>query len=322
MEGAPVRVIIDTDPAMGVLGGDPEDAFAVMLALNSPELDVAGITAVNGNVPVRLAHANAHHLLSLLGKDTMPLSAGPDRPLMPHRADQRRWQAAKLGLPRLISAPAEPQPVRAPQQIARQLIASPEPTTILAIGPLTNLALALLLEPGIVDRVERVVIMGGSGRIGGNVTPAAEFNFWCDPEAAAIVAAAGWPITLVTLEVCHQTRLTRTELEQAPMVTPVGRFARAACEPWLDSPEHDADRGFPLFDSLAAAVLLQPDIVKSRPAAVEVDTTAGPSAGADVIWFDHDVHGDPLSETNMDVAVEVDVERFQALFARRVLDRL
>ncbi len=316
-----MRVLIDTDPAMGVLGGDPEDAFAIMLALGSPELDVAGITAVNGNVPVDLAYANARHLLSLLGHAGLPLTAGPARPLMPYRQEQLQWQAAKLHLP-CLTPPSPDAPAQAPQQIVRQLLDTTEPTTVLAIGPLTNLALAFLLAPEIVDHVERVVVMGGSGRIAGNVTPAAEFNFWCDPEAAAVVADAGWPITLVTLEVCHQTRLTRAELDRISARTPAGEFAKEACTPWFDDPQHEAGNGFPLFDSLAAAVLLQPDLVKTRPALVEIDTTRGPSAGADVAWFDRDLSGHPLTGTNMDVAVDVDVERFHRIFAERVLDRL
>lgn len=319
-EGHHVRLIIDTDPAMGVVDSDPEDAFALAFALNSPELQVAGVTAVNGNVPVRLAHANARHVLDLLDRSDIPLSAGPARPLMPHHRDQLAWQAKKASRPVITPrvSPDDPQ-VGAPQQIIETLLNSEEPTTVLAIGPLTNLALAALLEPRIVSAVERLVIMGGKGRAPGNVTPAAEFNFWCDPEAAQIVLAQGWPITMVTLEVCHQVVLTRDQLIGRDLGTPMGAFAQRACASYFDLQRQL--RGFPLFDSLAAAVVLDPSLVRTTPAHVVVETSPA-SVGADVCWLDVDVLGEPLPSTNVDLATEVDAGRFMTLFTERVLARL
>jgi inosine-uridine nucleoside N-ribohydrolase len=318
-----MRVVIDTDPAMGVLGGDPEDAWAVIMALNSPELDVAAVTVVNGNVPVGLGYQNARHLLDLMGHAELPLAPGPARPLMPHRTDQLRWQRAKERLPRIVP-PCDHTAVRprAPQLLADTLLAGEEPTTLIAIGPLTNIALALLSEPRIVDAVERVVIMGGTGREPGNVTPAAEFNFWCDPEAAAIVLAAGWPITLVTLEVCHRVHVTREALASINGNSPLSRFVHEACVPWLELHEVDGAGGFPLFDTLTVASVLRPELLTTRPALVEVDISAGPSAGATVIWFDRDVHGAPLTHINADVAVDVDVPAFLALYRDRILSHL
>jgi inosine-uridine nucleoside N-ribohydrolase len=318
-----LRVVIDTDPAMGVLGGDPEDAWAVIMALNSPELDVAAVTVVNGNVPVGLGYQNARHLLGLLGRADLPLAPGPARPLMPHRTDQLRWQRAREQLPRIVP-PSDHTVVRprAPQLLADTVLAGDEPATLIAIGPLTNLALALLAEPRMVQAVERVVIMGGTGREPGNVTPAAEFNFWCDPEAAAIVLAAGWPITLVTLEVCHRVRVTRDAFASVDGASPLSRFVHDACAPWLEVHEARGEEGFPLFDTLTVASVLEPKLIATRPALVEVELSAGPSAGASVIWFDRDVHGAPLAHTNAEVAVDVDVPAFLALYHDRILSRL
>lgn len=315
-----MRLIIDTDPAMGVIDSDPEDAFALALALNSPELEVVGVTAVNGNVPVRLAYANAKHILHLLDRSDIPLSAGPARPLLPHHHDQLAWQANKAARPVITpGVSADDPPVGAPQQIVETLLRSDEPTTVLTIGPLTNLALAVLLDPRIVSAVARVVVMGGKGRAPGNVTPAAEFNFWCDPEAAQIVLAQAWPITMVTLEVCHQVVLTREQLLGRDLRTPMGEFAQEACASYFDL-QHQMG-GFALFDSLAAAVVLDASLIRTKPAHVTVESSPS-SVGADVCWVDVDVLGEPLLSTNVDLATEVDVDRFMALFIDRVLDRL
>lgn len=317
-----MRVVIDTDPAMGVLGGDPEDAFALLLALNSPELEVAGVTVVNGNVPLDLGFANAARLLELADAANIPLAAGPSRPLLPYRTEQLLWQAQKRQLPRLVPEIAPMAASSAPALLAKSILDSSEPTVLVAIGPLTNVALALVLEPGIADAVERVVIMGGTGRGPGNVTPAAEFNFWCDPEAAAIVFAANWPVTLVTLDVCHQVRLARDVLSDVRRDTSLARHVWGSCAPWLDALDAAGEDGIPMFDTLTLATLVDATLVPTRPALVEIDTTQGPSAGASSIRWDTDVLGRPLPHTNADVSVGVDSRRFLDLFEERVLKRL
>lgn len=317
---ADMRLIIDTDPGMGAAESDPEDAFALTLALNSPEFDVVGVTAVNGNVPVRLAYANAKHILHLLDRSEIPLSAGPARPLLPHHRDQLAWQAKKAAGPVITpGVPLDDPPIGAPQQIVETLLQSDEPTTVLTIGPLTNVALAVLLDPRIVAAVDRVVVMGGKGRSAGNVTPAAEFNFWCDPEAAQIVLAQDWPITMVTLEVCHQVVVGREQLLGLDLATPMGQFVRESCSSYWELQPQSS--GFALFDSLAAGVVLDPSFVKTKPAQVTVESSPG-SVGADVCWIDVDVLGKPLERANVDLAIEVDVDRFMTLFVDRVLERL
>lgn len=317
-----MRILIDTDPAMGVLGGDPEDAFAILMGLNSPELEVAGVTVVNGNVPVQLGYSNARHLLNLHGRSDVPLAAGPGAPLMPYRTEQRAWQQLKLDLPRLSPEAPTPRPASAPELIVQSILESTEPTTLVAIGPLTNVALAVLLEPQISEAVERVVIMGGTGREPGNVTPAAEFNLWCDPEAAAVVFAADWPITLVTLEVCLQVRLARQALESASTTSKLAEFVQASCASWLDTLEATGEEGIPMFDTLTLATLIDEGLVQTHRAWVEIDTTSGPSQGASSIWFEGDVLGRPLKKTNAAVSVGVDSNRFLDLFMELVLKRL
>ncbi|WP_158602839.1 nucleoside hydrolase [Jiangella rhizosphaerae] len=316
-----MRVVLDTDPAMGVLGGDPEDAFAILMALEHPDVDLAAVTVVNGNVPLDLGYANARHLLRLHGSEHVPLAAGPAAPLLPYRTDQLAWQAAKRELPRLAPAAEPPAPSSAPELIARTVLGSPEPVTLVAIGPLTNVALAVQLEPSIAQAVDRVVVMGGTGREPGNVTPAAEFNFWCDPEAAAVVFAAGWPITLVTLEVCHQVRLTGDRLAGLGG-SPLADYVTASCAPWLDALERGGEAGIPMFDTLTLASVVAPELVKTRPAWVEIDTTTGPSQGASAIRWDTDVLGRPLPATNAEVSVGVDADGFLELFTEHVLNHL
>lgn len=316
-----MRVIIDTDPAMGVLGSDPEDAFAISYCLNSEDIDVAGVTVVNGNVPADLAYRNARHILDLHEARDVPLAVGPGRPISASRSDVLAWQELRRGQD-VISPPVELPPIAAPAQIIDSVMSSAEPTTVLAIGPLTNLALAVLLEPRLAQRVTRIVAMGGKGRGPGNVTPEAEFNFWCDPDAAAIVLAAGWPITMVTLEVCHRVRMTRDLFDSVTIGTPFGKFAQQSCAPWFDMHLDEKATGFPLFDTLAAAVLRTPSLVSTERACVEVETSHGPAAGADACWLDHDVLGRPLASTNVDLAVDVDAEAFLDRFTARVLRRL
>lgn len=317
-----MRVVIDTDPAMGVLGSDPEDAFALSYCLAHDELDVAAVTVVNGNVPADLGYRNTRHILDLLGAADVPLAVGPTRSLSPRRTDVAAWQALRREQ-RVISPPLESvPPVGAPQLLVDTVLGSAEPVTVLAIGPLTNLALGLLLEPRLAERVARVVVMGGKGRVGGNVTPEAEFNFWCDPEAAEIVLAAGWPLTLVTLEVCNQVRMTPELFDTAGTQTAFGAFARESCAPWFAAHPEDGTAGFPLFDTLAAAVVADPELVRTERAHVLVETSHGPAGGADACWLGSDVLGEPLTTTNADLAVAVDAGGFLELFGKYVLERL
>ena len=227
-------VLIDTDPGMGTLGCDPEDSLAITLALASPEVTVRAITCVQGNVPVRHSYANAAHLLQLLGRTDVPLAAGAERPLLgARRGEQLRWLAERDVLDRVLAAAQLPYPEPRAVELILRTARESDGLTIIAIGPLTNVAAALVADPGLADRLERLVVMGGAFEVPGNVTPTAEFNFFMDPEAAQIVLESGVRPVLVGLDVCHQTHLTSRQLAAAGFTTDLGRFVQRACAAWL-----------------------------------------------------------------------------------------
>ena len=221
-----MRVLIDTDPGI-------DDAIAILLALASPELDVAGITVVHGNVPVEACTLNALKVLDLAGRRDVPVVTGAAAPLV-RQARHAEAVHGPDGLGGLFPPPDDAHPFAADAAafIARSLDEGEEPTTLIALGPLTNVATAILATPGLTERLGRIVAMGGAIRREGNVTPAAEFNIYADPEAAAIVLRSGVPVTLVPLDATrsagraasagHGLHTTRAE------ATPSSRWARTA----------------------------------------------------------------------------------------------
>jgi purine nucleosidase len=318
-----VDVVIDTDPGMGTLGADPEDSLAVTLALASPEPTVRGITCVQGNVPLRHSYANAAHLLELLARTDVPLGAGAERPLLGERRDaQLRWLAERDGSERVIPAAEPPFPEPRAVDLIRCAARESDGLTIVAIGPLTNVAAALLADPELAERLERVVVMGGAFEVPGNVTPTAEFNFFMDPEAAQIVLDAGVHPVLVGLDACHRTHLTRTQLAGRGFESPLGRFVQRSCAAWL--PTADDEDGPHLYDSLALAAALRPEILTLEPALVRIETTSDTLAGTSVAWLPGraSAWSRPDRPDNALVATDVDVEAFDALFDQRVLSQL
>src|SRR2546426_10720650 len=193
------RIILDTDPGI-------DDALALFLALASPELQLEAITTVSGNVHVDLTTRNALTLLELAGRTDIPVARGCDRPLsrQPVFAEYVHGQNG-LGGVELPEPQLQPVGQHAVDLIIERVMAAPREITLVPIGPLTNIALALRKEPRIAEHVREVVIMGGALRVPGNVTPEAEFNIYADPHAAHIVFHAGWPIRLVSLDVTNKT---------------------------------------------------------------------------------------------------------------------
>ena len=311
---------------MGSAGGDPEDSFAILLALHSPELEVAGLTVVQGNVPVDHGYANAVHLLALLGRRDVPVCAGLARPLDAGRRAQLEWLESRGRLERLVPqvAPAAGDP-DAVEFLVQSVLESPGEIALVTIGPLSNVASALRREPGLAEKIPRIVMMGGAATVPGNITPAAEFNLWADPEAAAIVFESGVPITMVGLDVCEQTHLHEQavrRLEAAP--SELARFVARAVAPWiaLRRAVYGAS-DLHLYDSLAVAVAFRPGLVRTQEAYVEVETEGTHTAGATV------AHLNPVlraafarREPNADVALELEADAFEALFAERVLEPL
>ncbi|MDE2842111.1 MAG: nucleoside hydrolase, partial [Chloroflexota bacterium] len=196
------RIIIDTDPGV-------DDAIAILIALAAPTVDVAGLTVVGGNVSHARALCNARALLEYVGKSDIPVHRGSSRPLTGKFASARNFHGGS-GLTRRLPKPtADIPPQGAVDFLAEQLSANPGEVTLVAIGPLTNLARLERQYPGSLARAASLVIMGGAIDSPGNIRPQAEFNFYCDPVAAREVMTTGLPMTLVDLAACRQVAMSR-----------------------------------------------------------------------------------------------------------------
>jgi purine nucleosidase len=265
--GAPRQVIIDTDPGT-------DDALAIMLALNSPELVVRALTVVAGNVPAPMGLDNALRLVSLARRCDIPVAAGNPGPLVRTLTTGEFWHGAN-GLGNVVTAPATCAPDHrwAPDLIIQMVHAAPHELTLVTIGPLTNIALAIQKDPSIVPLVKEVIMMGGS-LSGGNTTSAAEFNVYVDPEAAQIVLQAGWPITMVGLDVCDKTLLTRVQLVRlAHEERPLGRFVYQVGSFLVGAAEASGAAGASMYDPLAVGAAIDPSLLTTRAMRVDVETT-------------------------------------------------
>jgi inosine-uridine nucleoside N-ribohydrolase len=316
-----VRIVIDTDPAMGSKGGDPEDGFAIMLALNSPELSVEGITIVQGNVPVSHGYPNAVHLLRLMERSEVPVRAGPAQPMGPGRSRQRS-SLERRGEAESLVPPAAPEPgdPGAVEFLIQTVLESPGEITLVTIGPLTNVAMAILCEQSFAGAVAGIVSMAGAATVPGNVTPCAEFNVWADPEAADVVFSAGMPMTMVGLDVCEQTHLREETV--APLAEAgggLGRFVAASVAPWMDLRRRTSGSAdLHLYDSLAVAAAFRPDFVECEDAHVAIELEGRLSQGETVTYRDLLLR---LSrrEANARVALRVDSSAFESFFEQRVI---
>ena len=279
----PRKIIIDTDPGQ-------DDAVAILLALASPEIDVLGITAVAGNVPLELTQKNARKICELAGRPDVAVYAGASRPLL-RPLVTAEYVHGKTGL----DGPDLPEPqmplrdMHAVDFIIESLLShETEEITLCALGPLTNLALAMARAPGIVPRIREIVLMGGGCFEGGNVTPAAEFNIYVDPHAASRVLDSGVPVTMFPLDVTHKALTTRKRLEAFRSLG--NRAGRATAElldfyERFDEAKYGTDGG-PLHDPNVIAWLLQPEIYRGRQINVEVETASELTMGMTVAdWW-------------------------------------
>ena len=270
----PFRVIIDTDPGV-------DDAFALLLAMRSPELKIEAITPVAGNVPLDLTLPNALRLVEIAGRNDIPVAAGARSPLL-RRLVTASYVHGENGLGGAVFPEPTTKPVATPAaEMIRQIVRKyPGEVTLLTIGPLTNIATALSSDPELASLVRAVVMMGGS-LSGGNITPAAEFNIYVDPEAARIVFQSGIPVTMVGLDVTRKTTLTdehvRTlEGAQNPASQAAAKIGRKAID-------HNRERGYlagtNMHDSLAVAGFLDPSILTFKDYYVDVETMGELTAG-------------------------------------------
>jgi inosine-uridine nucleoside N-ribohydrolase len=318
-------IILDTDPGIGTPGSDVDDGLAIALGLLHPACDLLGLTIVAGNVTHEEGLPNALRLLEIAGRADVPVFPGATRPILrdPRRIrelmDVRRRQAVERFWDVAPCAPPSIRPAvgRAAEFIADTVRSLPGDVTVVAIGPCSNVAAALLLDPAVAASVGEIVVMGGAVRVPGLVTPVVEFNVGYDPESLAVVLASGAPVTLVPLDVTTRTHLTSRDLEQiAAGGTPLHSFLAATSRPWLRfATEVRRLPGFWLHDPLALAYVLDPAILQLTPMHIAVDLggelTAGQLLGyAESARFLRPAPG----PVNARVALDVDEPRFMELF--------
>ncbi|MBB96755.1 MAG: nucleoside hydrolase [Rhodobacteraceae bacterium] len=308
----PRKIIIDTDPGQ-------DDAVAILLALASPEeIDVLGITAVAGNVPLPLTAKNARIICELAGRPDLPVFAGCDTPLS-RKLVTAEHVHGKTGLdgPDLPDPTMELQDTHGVDFIIDTLRSHPAGSiTLCPLGPLTNIAQAFNKAPDIVEMVQEIVLMGGAYFEVGNITPTAEFNIYVDPEAAEIVFKSGAPVTVMPLDVTHKALVT-TERNEAfrSIGTPIG-LAVAQMTDFFErfDKEKYGSNGAPLHDPCVTAYLIRPELFSGRYINVEIETVSDLTLGMTVAdWWG--VSGRPANATFMG---DVDAEGFFTLLTERL----
>ncbi|WP_164737267.1 nucleoside hydrolase [Georgenia sp. SYP-B2076] len=303
-------VIIDTDPGI-------DDALAIMLAFASPELDVLGLTTVGGNTGLAHTTENALRLLHLIDRDDIPVAAGADVPLVRRdsRPDPGVHGEEGLGGIRLEPAPRSVDSRSAVELLVDLIEESADPVTLIALGPLTNVAVLVAAFPRTAAKLDRIVLMGGGARVLGNMTPTAEFNIWYDPDAASRVFAAGIPITMVGLDVTHQALTSPGDWEP---LRGGGRIADVVLQTVDFYTDYHLQRygttSTAQHDSLAVAAVIDPRLVRTTPHFVDVECAGELTRGMTVVDLDSILGAEP----NADVALEVDA----AAFNRLLVDRL
>lgn len=311
-------LIVDTDPGV-------DDAFALAVALAAPEIDLVAVTTVFGNVDLDRTTRNARGLLGLAGRTDVRLGRGADRPLIhptPGRAADVHGEDG-LGGRAGDFAPLGPEPThRAVDLIAATLEAASEPVVLVAIAPLTNVALLLATRPDLTPKIARLVVMGGSIGRGGNASAAAEFNLWCDPEAAhRVLVSSTVPTTLVPLDLTMRLTVDEAWLDAVGASGAVGAELAATRENYLRSYAARYGRpAIPLHDAVAMLEAIVPGTLTTTPMPLEVDVSLGPGRGAVIA----DRRGDRPAEDGrraVDVALEADADLVRSEIARRIGDR-
>jgi purine nucleosidase len=318
------KIIFDTDPGT-------DDALALMLALNSPELDVRAITVVPGNVTAKQGLDNALRMVSLANRCDIPVAAGAQHPLFQKLITAQFWHG-KNGLANIELPPSKCKVDShfGPDLIIQLVHASPHEITLVPVGPLTNIALAIEMDPSIVPLVKEVIIMGGSIS-GGNVNAAAEANIYNDPEAAQVVFQAGWPLTMVGMDVGDKALLSQKYLDQLRQTHgPVNDFISGVAKFLVDLAAQFGSPGTPMYDPLAVGVAIDATLVKAPAMQVDVETRGEFTRGEtvanrhgyverNVLHGDHyEIEGADKVEPNAKVCTDVEADRFLQLFVSRI----
>lgn len=296
------RVVLDCDPGH-------DDAMAILLAAASPALELEAITIVAGNQTLDKVSLNARRVCSVAGIRDVPIAAGCDRPLRRQRivAEEIHGDSGLDGVD-WDEPTVELDPRHGVDLIVElALREDPRPLTVVAVGPLTNVATALQRAPEIAERIDRISIMGGAIGLG-NWTPSAEYNMYVDPEAAEVVLRSALPITLVPLEVTHQALATEAVLARVTALgTPVARMSEALLRYFTET--YERIFGFPapaVHDPCAVAAVIDPSVVRTRHLNVEIDLVSELSLGRTVC----DVYGTTGRTPNADVGLGLQTDRF------------
>lgn len=284
------RIILDTDPGVGIPGTDADDPIAILLALAHPDLELVAVTTTFGNSPSWLTARGARAVLDAAGRPDVPVAAGRSEPLDGVLPDQLATAyAGARGRPGRIALPEVPTgTVGAERLILDTVHANPGDVTVICIGPQTNLAAALVTDPSIAEELHSVVFMGGALGIEptyghGNVTPLAECNIYFDPEAADRVLRAGVPLTMVSLDVTNPATglvLTEDDIRTVERAwSPAAAMFRDVCDTYLEAPMFDWGHGCVLYDPLAVLAAAEPGVGTFRSMDLAIDTSTSPSRG-------------------------------------------
>jgi inosine-uridine nucleoside N-ribohydrolase len=326
-QAAPQRVVIDTDPGV-------DDAFAILLALHSPELKVEALTVVPGNVQAAQGLDNALRIVSLAGRCDVPVAGGAQHPLNQKLITAQYWHGPN-GLAGVELPPSQCKPDArfGPDLIIELAHKYPHQLTLIPVGPLTNIALAVSKDPTIVPLIKDIVIMGGS-ITGGNVDGAAEANIYNDPEAAQIVFNAGWTVTMIGSDVGERTLITRKDVNQLQANhAPQSDFVARLADFYLTRSEKSGYTGAAMYDPLAVATVIDPSLVTLKSMHVDVETRGEFTRGETVanrMGYDEQnvLHGDHYEidglvklTTNARVCVASDADRFVRLFVSRITQK-
>ncbi|NUT49113.1 MAG: nucleoside hydrolase [Saccharothrix sp.] len=304
-------LIIDTDPGV-------DDAFALALAAASPEVELIGVTTVFGNVSLDDTTRNALRLLTLLGREDVPVGVGASRPLVhphPHLSSAHGSDGLSGFAHTLPEATRDVDPRDAVTLMRDLLDRAERPVTIVPIGPLTNIALLLAAHPHVKPKIGRLVVMGG-GVEGGNVTAAAEFNLWSDPEAARrVLVEEDVPTTLVPMDLTYRCAVTGQWLADLATTSPAAATLVGLTPDYLETYRRSLGwDGMAVHDAVAVAEAVRPGILTAKPFPVDVECSYGPSRGALVV----DRRLEAGRAKTLDIAVDADLDGLRAFLFERL----
>lgn len=298
------KVIIDVDTGI-------DDALALIVAVKSKELDILGITTVAGNIPVEVSTLNTLRVLKILDREDIEIYEGASKPIERDIVfhDSVHGEGGLGG--QLLSLASKPKNKNhAVDYIIEEINNSPKDLTIIMLGPLTNLALAIEKDSSIVKKIKDVYIMGGAVRVPGNITPVAEFNFYIDPESAYKVLHSGLDIKLIGLDVTNQARLNEEDLKNIDSDSEYGDFLINISKVYIDRASlNRKDRSCAMHDPLVVAACIDEDILQYEKCFVDVEYSSRISDGQSIGYFHRKGY-----TSNVELAVAIDKNRFKQMF--------